>query len=83
MPKAESTTVRVSKKTKTRLQRIATLTGLGLSKTLDFAVEAAEEKVEGYRGDVESLLRLKPAESGFHITSEKVDEVLAEEPLER
>ncbi|MHB2037188.1 MAG: hypothetical protein ACYCPW_10675 [Nitrososphaerales archaeon] len=74
---SDTTTVRVSKKTKTRLERISALSGLNnLSKTLDFAVEAAEDKLNKYHGNINSLLEFKGAKSDFKNTSATVDKVL-------
>lgn len=75
-----TTTVRVSKKTKSRLENVSALSGLNnLSKTLDFAVEAAEDKLlNAYRGNIDSLLQFKAGSSGFKKTSEEVDRVLAQ-----
>lgn len=76
---SDTTTVRVSKKTKTRLEKVSTLSGLNnLSKTIDFAVEAAEDKLNQYHGNIDSLLKFKAEKSGFKKTSEKVDKVLAQ-----
>ena len=80
---ASTTTVRLSKKSKARLERVALLTGKSLSQTLDFAIESAEEKVDEYQGDINSLLKLKQERSGYPDTSKKVDEVLAKEKIER
>lgn len=78
MADTKTTTVRVSRRTKTRLETISTLSGLNnLSKTLDFAVEAAEEKLDRYRGDVESVLEFKGAKSSYTDTSENVDRILS------
>ena len=74
-----TTTVRISKKTKERLERVSDMAGLdSLSKTLDFAVEAAEDKLNQYHGDVNSILKFKAGGSGFKKTSENVDKVLAQ-----
>ena len=78
-----TTTVRISKKTRAKLQRVASLTGMNLSKTLDFAVNVAEDKIDDYRGNVDSLLKLKSLRSGIAKTSETVDNVLAQDPTER
>ena len=79
-----TTTIRVSKKTKTKLERVSALGGFNnLSKTLDFAVEAAEDKLNEYHGNVDSLLKLRQEKSGFRDTSEKVDEILAKDQMER
>jgi predicted DNA-binding protein len=78
-----TTTVRISKKTKAKLERVASLTGMNISKTIDFAIHAAEDKIDEYHGNVDSLLKLKPAKSGFSKTSEIVDKVLAREETER
>jgi len=80
---ANSTTVRLSKKSKARLEKVALLTGRSLSQTLDFAIESAEERVDRYRGNVKTLLRLRQEKSGHSDTSQRVDEVLAEEKTER
>jgi hypothetical protein len=75
---SNTTTVRISKKTKERLERVSDLTGLNnLSKTLDFAVGAAEDKLNQYRGNIDSLFEFKGGKSGFKKTSQYVDEVLA------
>ena len=75
----ETTTVRLSKKTKARFENISALSGLNnLSKTLDFAAEAAEEKLNSYHGNIDSLLIFRPAQSGFRKTSESVDKVLSQ-----
>jgi predicted DNA-binding protein len=76
---SKTTTVRLSKKTKTRLEKVAMLTGWNLSRTLDFAIETAEEKVDKYHGNINSLLKLKQEKSGYKDTSENVDKVLSEE----
>ncbi|MDH2901853.1 MAG: hypothetical protein PXY39_12870, partial [archaeon] len=76
---SKTTTVRLSKKTKTRLEKVAMLTGWNLSRTLDFAIETAEEKVDKYHGNIDSLLKLKQEKSGYKDTSENVDKVLSEE----
>lgn len=74
-----TTTVRVSKKTKAKLENVSTLSGLNnLSKTLDFAVEAAEDKLNEYHGNIDSLLEFKAGKSGFKKTSEEVDKALAQ-----
>ena len=75
---SNTTTVRLSKKSKARLEKVALLTGWNLSRTLDFAIEAAEEKVERYRGNIDSLFKLRQEKSGYLDTSEKLDEILAE-----
>ena len=76
---SNTTTVRISKKTKERLERVSDLSGLNnLSKTLDFAVGAAEEKLNQYQGNINSLFKFKAGRSGFRKTSESVDEVLAQ-----
>jgi hypothetical protein len=68
-----TTTIRISKKTKARLERVSSPSGLNnLSKTLDFAVDAAEDKLNQYRGNVKSVLKFKGARSGFSDTSERV-----------
>ncbi len=72
-----TTTVRVSKRTKERFERISSLTGLNLSKTLDFAAQAAEQRIDQYRGNIDSLLSLRTEDSGFKNTSKRVDEVIA------
>lgn len=75
---AETTTVRVSKKTKAKLENVSTLSGINnLSKTLDFAVEAAEDRLNQYHGNIDSLLKFRAGKSGFKNTSEEVDKVLA------
>jgi predicted DNA-binding protein len=76
---SKTTTVRLSKKTKTRLEKVAMITGWNLSRTLDFAIETAEEKVDKYLGNINSLLKLRQEKSGYKDTSEKVDKVLSEE----
>lgn len=77
MPK--STTVRISKKTKERLERVSDLTGLNnLSKTLDFAIDAAEDKLDQYHGNVNSLFEFKGGRSGLRKTSQSLDEELAQ-----
>jgi hypothetical protein len=56
---SNTTTVRVSKKTKTRLEKVSTLSGLNnLSKTLEFAVEAAEDKLNQYHGKYQLLAEI-------------------------
>ena len=76
---ANTTTVRISKKTKERLERVSELAGLkSLSKTLDFAVGAAEDKLDRYHGNLHTLYEFKPGKSGFKKTSENVDRVLAQ-----
>lgn len=76
---AETTTVRVSKKTKAKLESVSTLSGINnLSKTLDFAVEAAEDRLNHYHGNIDSLLKFRAGRSGFRHTSEEVDKVLAQ-----
>ena len=75
---SNTTTVRISKKTKERLERVSDLAGLNnLSKTLDFAVEAAEDRLDQYHGNVNSLFKFKAGRSGFKKTSISVDKVLA------
>jgi hypothetical protein len=75
---ANSTTVRISKGTKQRLERVSELAGLNnLARTLDFAVEAAEDKLNRYHGNVDSLFKFKAGSSGFKDTSEAVDKVIA------
>ena len=78
-----TTTVRISKKTRAKLERVASLTGMNISKTIDFAIQTAEDKMDEYHGNVDSLLKLKPAKSGFSKTSEIVDKVLGQEDTER
>ncbi len=74
-----TTTIRVSRDTKAKLERISALAGLNnLSKTLDYAAVAAEEKLDRYRGNVDSLYRFKAGKSAFRRTSQKADRVLAE-----
>ncbi|MGI0081231.1 MAG: hypothetical protein ACRECH_16610 [Nitrososphaerales archaeon] len=73
----QTTTVRLSRKTKARLEKVSSLTGLNLSKALDFAVDAAEKKIENYHGNLDSLLELKVASSGYRNTSKRVDKVVA------
>ncbi len=81
---SSTTTIRVSRKTKTKLERVSTLGGFNnLSKTLEFAVGAAEDKLNEYHGNIGSLLKLRQEKSGFHDTSEKVDEILAKDQMER
>lgn len=76
---SNTTTVRVSKKTKARLETVSTLSGLNnLSKTLDFAVGAAESQLNKYHGNINTLLRFDSERSGFKKTSETVDAVLAQ-----
>ena len=78
-----TTTVRLSKRTKTKLERVAFLKGCNLSKAHDFAVGVAEEKVDEYHGNVTSLLSLKQYKSGFKETSERIDEIVAKEKFDR
>lgn len=74
-----STTVRISRKTKERLQKVSDLAGLqSLSKTLDFAVEAAEDKLNEYHGNIDTVIKFKAGESKFRNTSRSVDKVLGE-----
>lgn len=73
-----TTTVRVSRKTKERFERISSLTGLSLSKTLDFAAQSAEERIDRYHGDVDSLLGLRTEDSGYKNTSKRVDVAVAQ-----
>lgn len=80
---SNTTTIRLSRKSKRRLERVAELTGLNLSRTLDFAIESAEEKIDKYHGDVDSLINLRQESSGHRDTSEKVDEILAQGNFER
>ena len=74
---SSTTTVRLSKKSKARLEKVALLTGWNLSRTLDFAIETAEEKVDRYRGNIDSLLKLRQEKSGYRDTSENVDDIFA------
>ncbi|MDG6904400.1 MAG: hypothetical protein JRN20_01290 [Nitrososphaerota archaeon] len=76
---AETTTVRVSKKTKARLENVSTLSGINnLTKTLEFAVEAAEDRLNQYHGNIDSLLKFRAGKSGFRNTSEEVEKILAQ-----
>ena len=76
---SSSTTVRISKKTKERLEKISDLGGFrSLAKSLDFAVGAAEDKLNNYRGNIDSLYKFKAGRSGFKKTSASVDKILAE-----
>lgn len=76
---AGTTTVRVSKKTKAKLESVSTLSGINnLSKTLDFAVEAAEDRLNQYKGNINTLLKFSAGRSGLKNTSEEVDKVLAQ-----
>ena len=77
------TTVRLSKKSKARLEKVAVFTGRSLSQTLDFAIESAEERVEKYHGNIKSLLTLRQEKSDYKDTSEKVDEILGKQKIER
>ena len=77
------TTVRLSKKSKARLEKVAVFTGRSLSQTLDFAIESAEEREERYRGNINSLLNLRQEKSGYRDTSERVDEILGKQKIER
>jgi hypothetical protein len=79
----ETTTVRISKKTKVKLEKVASLTGMNLTKTLDFALDVTEDKIDHYRGNIDSLLKIKSLRSGFSKTSEMVDKLLARAPTER
>ncbi len=77
MAERNTTTIRVSRRTKARLDSVSTLCGLNnISKTLDFAVEAAEEKLDRYQGNIESLFQFKGARSNYKNTSENVDKIL-------
>ena len=78
-----TTTVRISKKARAKLDRVAAFAGMNISKTIDFAIQTAEDKMDEYHGNVDSLLKLKPAKSGFSKTSEIVDKVLGQEDTER
>ncbi|MFI5450515.1 MAG: hypothetical protein ACHQ03_12205 [Candidatus Bathyarchaeia archaeon] len=80
---SDTTTVRISKKTKERLERVSDLAGLNnLSKALDFAVGAAEDKLNLYHGNIDSVFEFKAGKSGFMKTSKSVDKVVAQALVE-
>ena len=79
-----TTTIRVSKKTRAKLEKLSALGGFdSISKAIDYAVEAAEDKLNKYHGNIDSLIRLRQEKSGFHNTSEKVDEILANGKMQK
>jgi len=74
-----STTIRISRETKSRLERIALMLGVSLMEALDYVVSVAEKHLEEYQGDLEVLARIlgDTRGSGYKDTSVRVDEVLA------
>ncbi len=77
---SKTTTIRVTLETKNKLERIACILGTSIMEAVDFAVNAAEEKLEKYHGDLNILAEvLKDTRgSGYRNTSLKVNEVIAE-----
>ncbi|GEM_PF-4027428 len=75
-----STTVRISRRTKARLERIALLLGVSLKDALEYAVDVAEKHLEEYHGDLDLFARILGDRrgSGYRDTSTRVDEVIAE-----
>ncbi len=72
--------MRISRKTKARLERIALLLGVSLKDALEYAVGVAEKQLDSYRGDLDLFARILSDRrgSGYRDTSTRVDEVVVE-----
>ena len=76
-----STTIRVPRRDRDRLERLAKKTGRKkLAEAFRFALSAAERETDSYRGDILSISRAQKfaRSSGRKDVSSKVDEYLAE-----
>jgi len=77
---SSSSTIRVPRRDKERLERLAKKTGnKKLSEAFRFALSAAERETDAFHGNIKALLKAhKSARSTGGNVSENVDEVLAE-----
>jgi len=77
---SSSATIRVPKRDRERLERLARKTGSKkLSEAFRFALSAAERETDTFHGDIESLIRArKSVRSVGGNVSENIDENLAE-----
>ena len=74
-----STTVRLSREDKIRLEKLARKLNLSLAETLSYAISVAEKEVDKFEGDLNVLLNIleKAGSSGKKRVSERVDEELS------
>lgn len=81
----KSTTIRVSRETKNRLERIASSLGISIMEAVDYTVRLAEKKLDEYSGDLKILSKVlsDTRGSGHRDTSIRVDEILAKAMLEK
>ena len=77
---SSSATIRVPRRDKERLERLAKKTGSKkLSEAFRFALSAAERETDTFHGDMNSLIKAqKFVRSAGGNVSENIDEVLAE-----
>ncbi|RLG74505.1 MAG: hypothetical protein DRO23_06560 [Thermoprotei archaeon] len=74
-----STTVRLSREDKIRLEKLARKLNLSLAETLSYAISVAEKEVDKFEGDLNVLFNIleKAGNSGKKRVSERVDEELS------